>query len=146
MNEFLTTTIDKFTFVVDPGCFYSADGIWVRFEGNIARVGLSDFLQQRSGDIAFVDVKPVGTILAPDDEFASIETVKANVDLVSPLSGTVLKVNPLLVTKPEVINQEPYGAGWLCEVAVSDSGDDRQRLLDAGAYFDTMKRQASEAQ
>lgn len=146
MNEFLATTIDKFTFLVDPGCFYSADGIWVRFEDNIARLGLSDFLQQRSGDIAFVEVKPVGTILTHGDDFASIETVKANVDLVSPLSGTVVNVNPLLITEPEVINQEPYGAGWLCEVAISDGGDDRQRLLSAGAYFETMKRQAEEAQ
>lgn len=146
MTEFLETTVDKFTFRVDPGCLYSAEGIWVRFEGDRAMLGLSDFLQQRSGDIAFVDVKPIGTILAPDDEFASIETVKANVMLASPVSGKVLQVNPLLETRPEVINEEPFGKGWLCEVALSDGDADRQHLLDAGAYFEKIKLEAAEAQ
>ncbi|MGB9080723.1 MAG: glycine cleavage system protein H [Desulfuromonadaceae bacterium] len=145
MNDFLETTIDKFTFRVDPSCHYSSEGIWVRVENGRARLGLSDFLQQRSGDIAFIDVKPAGTILAPDDEFASIETVKANVMLASPVSGTVIQVNPALETRPEVINQEPFGDGWVCEVALSDWDIDRQCLLDANAYFDKMKREATEA-
>jgi len=146
MTDFLETTIDKFTFRVDPTCLYSAEGIWVRYEDGWARLGLSDFLQQRSGDIAFVDVKPAGTVLAPDDEFASIETVKANVMLASPVSGKVVTVNPALETKPEVINQEPFGDGWVCEVALSDWDADRQHLLDADVYFDKMKQEAQEAQ
>lgn len=146
MTEFLETTIDKFTFRVDPSCLYSPEGIWVRFEGDRARLGLSDFLQQRSGDIAFVDVKPAGTTLVPDDEFASIETVKANVMLASPVSGSVVLVNPSVEAKPEIINQEPFGEGWLCEVILSDWDTDRQQLLDAGAYFEKMKREALEAQ
>lgn len=146
MTEFLEATIDKFTFRVDPSCLYSPEGIWVRLEGDRARLGLSDFLQQRSGDIAFVDVKPAGTTLAPDDEFASIETVKANVMLASPLSGRVVLVNPSIEAKPEIINQEPFGEGWLCEVILSDWDADRLHLLDAGAYFEKMKREALEAQ
>lgn len=146
MTEFLEATIDKFTFRVDPSCLYSPEGIWVRLEGDRARLGLSDFLQQRSGDIAFVDVKPAGTTLAPDDEFASIETVKANVMLASPLSGRVVLVNPSVEAKPEIINQEPFGEGWLCEVILSDWDADRLHLLDAGAYFEKMKREALEAQ
>lgn len=146
MTEFLETTIDKFTFRVDPSCLYSAEGIWVRLVGDRARLGLSDFLQQRSGDIAFVDVKQAGTPLAPDDEFASIETVKANVMLASPVSGRVILVNPSVETKPEIINQDAFGDGWLCEVILSDWDADRQQLLDAGAYFEKMKREAMEAQ
>ena len=146
MTDFLETTIDKFTFWVDPSCLYSAEGIWVRLEGDRARLGLSDFLQQRSGDIAFVDIKPPGTPLAPDDEFASIETVKANVMLAVPVSGQVGQVNPSVERKPEIINQDPFGEGWLCEVILSEWDADRLNLLDAGTYFEKMKREAMEAQ
>ena len=146
MPEFLETTIDKFTFRVDPSCLYSSEGIWVRLEGDRAKLGLSDFLQQRSGDIAFVDIKPPGTILAPDDEFASIETVKANVMLAVPVSGQVGQVNSSVERKPEIINQDPFGEGWLCEVILSDWDADRLNLLDAGTYFEKMKHEAMEAQ
>lgn len=145
MTEFMETTIDKFTFRVDPGCLYSAEGIWIRQEGGRARLGMSDFLQQRSGDIAFADIKPPGTILALGDEFASIETVKANVMLASPVSGNVVLVNPALETTPEIINQAPFGEGWVCEVELSRWDADRPRLLDAGAYFEVMKHEAEEA-
>ncbi|MFA7404391.1 MAG: glycine cleavage system protein H [Pelobacteraceae bacterium] len=146
MAEFLETTIDKFTFRVDPSCLYSGEGVWVRLEGDRVRLGLSDYLQQRSGDIAFVDVKPAGTILAFDDEFASIETVKANVMLASPVSGTVLRVNPALEITPELINKDPFGEGWLCEVEISNWDGDSRSLLAADAYFEKMKHDAEEAQ
>lgn len=146
MSDYLETTIDKFTFRVDTSCLYSKDGIWVRLENGKARLGLSDFLQQRSGDIAFADVKQVGTILTLDDEFASIETVKANVMLASPVFGKVVMVNELLETKPEIINQDPFGQGWVCDVAVSNWATDSQHLLSASDYFEAMKREAAEAQ
>ncbi|MDD5286090.1 MAG: glycine cleavage system protein H [Desulfuromonadaceae bacterium] len=146
MTEFLETTIDKFTFRVDTTSLYSNEGVWVRLENGRGKLGLSDFLQQRSGDIAFAEVKPAGTILALDDEFASIETVKANVMLASPVSGKVVQVNPALETTPELINQDPFGEGWVCEVELSDWDADRPRLLDAAAYFEKMKQDAEEAQ
>jgi len=145
MTEFLETRIDKFTFRVDPACLYSDDGIWVRLAGGRATLGMSDFLQQRSGDIAFVDVKPAGTVLAFNEEFASIETVKVNVALISPVSGEVVVVNPALKLTPEVINQDPFGEGWLCEVALSDWDANRLLLLDAAAYLEKMKHDVSEA-
>lgn len=145
MTAFLETTIDKFTFRVDPTCLYSSEGIWARLNDGLVRLGLSDFLQQRSGDIAFVDVKPAGTILAFDDEFASIETIKVNVMLGSPVSGKMVRVNPALETKPEIINQDPFGEGWVCEVELSNWDADRIRLLDSGAYFEKMKHEAEEA-
>jgi len=146
MTVFLETTIDKFTFRVDPSCLYSEEGIWLRINNGLARLGLSDFLQQRNGDIAFVDVKPAGTVLATDDEFASIETVKANVMLASPVSGKIIHVNPALETKPEIINQDPFGDGWLCEVEFDNPDADQGHLLDADAYFIKMKSEAEEAQ
>lgn len=143
MANFLETTIDKFTFRVDPSCLYSPDGIWVRYEEGRVRLGLSDYLQQRSGDIAFVDVKPAGTVLAFDEEFAAIETVKVNVGLISPVAGDVTGVNPALALTPEVVNQEPYGEGWLCEIAASNWDHDRLLLLDAVTYFEKMKQDAA---
>jgi glycine cleavage system H protein len=144
MATFLETTVDKFTFRVDPTCFFNSEGVWVRVEGNQARLGLSDFLQQRSGDIAFVEVKPAGTVLSLGDEFSSIETIKVDIALSSPVSGKVLLVNPALETTPEVINQDPFGEGWVCEVEVSDWELDQPRLLDAATYFEKMKREAEE--
>ena len=144
MTTFLETTIDKFTFRVDQTCHYNSEGVWVRVEENRARLGLSDFLQQRSGDIAFVDVKPEGTILAVGEEFSSIETIKVSIALASPVSGKLVLVNPALETAPEVINQDPFGEGWLCEVELSNWNSDQLQLLDAAAYFEKMKRDAEE--
>jgi len=144
MTTFLETKVDKFTFHVDPTCFFTSEGVWVRVDGNRARLGLSDFLQQRSGDIAFVEVKPAGAILALGDEFSSIETIKVDIALYSPVSSKVLLVNPALETAPEAINQDPFGEGWLCEVELSDWEKDQPRLLDTTAYFEKMKREAEE--
>ncbi|NTV49563.1 MAG: glycine cleavage system protein H [Geobacteraceae bacterium] len=145
MDGFLEVTIDKFTFRVDQSCLYSSEGLWVRFDGGVAKLGLSDFLQQRSGDIAFIDIKPVGTILALDDEFASIETVKVNVMLASPVAGKIVRVNPALDMKPELINQAPFGDGWVCEVEADNPDAAKGLLLDADAYFIKMKSDAEEA-
>jgi len=144
MAAFLETTVDKFTFRVDPTCFYNGDGIWVRMEDNLARLGLSDYVQQRSGDIAFVDIKPEGTRLAFGDYFGSIETIKVDVSLTSPVAGKVVRVNPALQSAPEIINQDPFGDGWLCEVECSDWENSRSRLMDASAYFEKMKNAAED--
>ena len=144
MTTFLETKVDKFTFRVDPTCHFNSEGVWVRTEGNRARLGLSDFLQQRSGDIAFVEVKPAGTVLAFGDGFSSIETIKVDIALSSPVSCKVVLVNPALESAPEVINQDPFGEGWLCEVEMSDWGTDQPSLLDAAAYFEKMKHDAEE--
>jgi len=144
MAEFLEVTVDKFTFKVATDRCYTREGVWALAEGNRVRIGLSDFLQQRSGDIAFAEVKPVGTTLATGEEVASIETIKVNVALSSPVSGNVIEVNPEMDTAPEAINQDPYGAGWLVVMAASDWAADRLQLLDAAAYFEVVKREAEE--
>jgi glycine cleavage system H protein len=96
-------------------------------------------LQQHSGDIAFAEIKPIGTTLAAGEEVASIETIKVNVALSSPVSGRVVEVNSEMDTAPEAINQDPYGAGWLAAIEATDWDTDRAQLLDAQAYFAVMK-------
>ena len=144
MPEFLEVTVDKFTFKVATDRFYTREGVWVLPETDRVRIGLSDFLQQRSGDIAFAEVKPIGTALSIGDEVASIETIKVNVALSSPVNGRVIEVNPAMDTAPEAINQAPYDAGWLAVLAATDWESNRSRLLDAAAYFQVVKREAEE--
>jgi glycine cleavage system H protein len=144
MPEYLETTVDKFLFQVATDRLYTATGIWALLSGDRVRIGLSDFLQQRSGDIAFVDVKPAGTALNVEDEAAAIETIKVNVSLPSPVSGKVMLVNPALESTPEKINQDPFGEGWLCEIEASNWEADRTNLLDPNAYFSRMKHEAEE--
>lgn len=144
MPEYLETTVDKFIFKVATDRYYNAEGIWALAEGSRIRIGMTDFLQQRSGDIAFAEVKPEGTALEAGDEVAVIETIKVNVSLTSPVSGTVVEVNPAMELSPEVINQDPYGEGWLVVIEASDWPKDRANLLDPQAYFVLMRGQAEE--
>ena len=142
MTEFLETTVDKFTFKVATDRLYSAEGLWARPEGNRVRIGLSDFVQQHNGDVAFAEVKAVGTNVAFGDEIATIETIKVNLSLISPVTGKVVEVNPAMSTAPEAINQDPFGAGWLAVVEATGWEADKSRLLNSQAYFAKMKRDA----
>ncbi len=144
MPDFLELTVDKFTFKVATDRYYSGEGIWALANDKLVRIGLSDFLQQRSGDIAFVEIKPVGTNLAAGDEFASIETIKVNISLSSPIGGKIIHVNPLMEKTPETINQDPFGEGWLCEIQPADWQTDCAGLLSADQYFEKMRREADE--
>ena len=130
MTDFLETTVDKFTFKVATDRSYTSEGVWVIDESGSLRIGLSDFVQQRSGDVAFAEVKPAGTTLAVGDEVAVIETIKVNITYNSPVNGKISEVNPLMSDAPEAINQDPYGAGWLYEVR----GDPDPNCLDVHAY------------
>lgn len=144
MTDFLQFIVDKFTFKVATDRAYSSEGLWVLAEGDRVRIGLSDFLQQRSGDVAFAELKPAGTRLATGDELAVIETIKVNLSLASPISGKVLEVNPVMASRPEAINQDPYGEGWLVTVTPDDWEAERSRLLGPEAYLAKAKREAEE--
>lgn len=144
MPSYLETTVDKFIFKVATDRHYSAEGVWALAEGDRIRIGMSDFLQQFSGDVAFAEVRSEGTTLEAGDEVALIETIKVNVSVTSPLGGTVAEVNPAMELSPEVINQDPYGKGWLAVIEARDWPGDRDTLLDAEAYFELMKGQAEE--
>jgi glycine cleavage system H protein len=144
MPDFLETTVDKFIFRVATDRRYSAEGVWAKADGNHVQVGLSDFLQQRSGDVAFAEIKPQGTTLAAGDEIATIETIKVNISLASPISARVIEVNPAMEMTPEFINTDPYGEGWLALLEATDWSSEHTRLLDPQAYFDLTKGQAEE--
>lgn len=148
MSEVLATTVDKFIFRVATDRLYCRDGLWVFWVqpqgGNRVRVGLTDYLQQRSGDTTFVTVKPAGTKLQVGDDLADLETIKVNIILASPVSGTIVTVNPALEPTPELVNQSPYEKGWLAEIEAMNWEAERTSLLDATAYLAVMKSQAEE--
>ena len=142
MPEYLRVTVDKFTFRVPTDRKYSSEGIWVqaREDGRVT-VGVADYLQQRSGDVAFVTVKPVGTVLNIKDDLAELETVKVNLALPSPISGKIVEVNPGLEKAPEVVNQAPYEVGWLAVLEPSAWQEEKGNLLEPSAYFSEMQGQ-----
>jgi len=144
MSDFLETTVDKFTFKVATDRLYNTEGVWAKEENGRVRIGLSDFVQQRSGDVAFAEIKPAGTALAAGEEVAVIETIKVNITYTSPGNGNIVEVNPAMNEAPEAINQDPYGAGWLAVMEVTDWDAERAKLLDPQAYFKIMKGQAEE--
>jgi glycine cleavage system H protein len=144
MMDFLEFTIDKFTFRTATDRFYSDEGVWAKPENNHVRIGISDYLQQRSGDVAFAEIKPVGTAVAFGDELAVIETIKVNISLMSPVTGKVIEVNPTMETSPEAINQDPYGAGWLVVIEAAEWATNLKHLLDPQAYFAKIKLEADQ--
>ncbi len=144
MTEFLEIKVDKFTFRVATDRLYNDEGVWAKLEDGLVRIGLADFVQQHSGDVAFAEVKLAGTPVASGEEVATIETIKVNISMSSPVSGEVQKINASLSSAPEAINQDPYGAGWLALVRPTDWEADKARLLEPQAYFARMKAQAEQ--
>jgi glycine cleavage system H protein len=145
MTDFLQVTIDKFTFKVATDRLYDKQGVWCRAEedGGV-RLGLSDYTQQRSGDMAFAEPKPVGTVLSAGDAIASIETVKVSLVVESPLAGVIREVNAELESSPEVINEDPYGSGWIVVVAPAGWEAGRPGLLTPEAYRAAITQEATD--
>ena len=114
------------------GLKYSETHEWVKVEGNVAIVGVSDFAQKEMGDITYVDMPDVDDEVSKDEEFGALESVKASSDLVSPVSGVVVEKNEALEDAPELINQDPY-ENWIIKVEMSDASE-LDSLLDAAGY------------
>ena len=112
---------------------YTKDHEWVRIEGNIAVVGITDFAQGELGDIVFVDIDSVGDELNAGDVFGSVEAVKTVSDLYLPISGQVVEFNEELEGEPELVNTDPYGRGWIIKLEIA-SGADQSELLSAEQY------------
>ena len=112
---------------------YSKDHEWVRVEGDMAYIGITDFAQSELGEIVIVDITTEGETLAREAVFGSIEAVKTVSDLFMPLGGEVLEVNPKLEDNPELVNSDPYGEGWMIKVKMTDPSE-VGKLLDAEAY------------
>ena len=111
---------------------YSTDHEWVRIEGSSARVGITDYAQDALGDVVFVQAPIVGRSLTIGESFGEVESTKSVSDIYSPVVGTVALVNAAVVDDPSLVNSDPYGAGWLCEISLAS--DDVSHLLDAAAY------------
>jgi glycine cleavage system H protein len=142
MPEYLTFTQDKFTFEVATDRFYNAAGVWAKVNGERVTVGVSDFFQQHNGDVAFVEIAEVGTAVAAGEDFANIETIKLDIDLPSPLNGSIVAVNEALEMEAELINHDPYGAGWLAEFEVDNWVAAANMLMAPEQYFEHMKSEA----
>ena len=112
---------------------YSKDHEWVRVEGDVATVGITDFAQSELGDIVFVEVETQDEELGVDEVFGTIEAVKTVSDMFMPVAGTVAELNAELEDNPALINEDPYGAGWIIKIKL-DGAPDMGHLLDAEAY------------
>jgi len=117
---------------------YTEDHEWARPEGNLVTVGISQFAVDQLGDVTQVDLPREGEILKRNDPFGSVESVKAVSDLLSPISGKVVKVNTTLQDSPEYVNEEPYDGGWMIQIEAS-SLDELPKLMDATAYETFLK-------
>ena len=112
---------------------YTSEHEWIRMDGDIAYVGITDYAQSQLGDIVFVDIPTVEEKLDKGEVFGTIEVVKTISDIFMPVAGEVLEQNEELADKPELVNQDPYGEGWLIKVK-PDNAEDINDLLDADAY------------
>ena len=112
---------------------YTKDHEWIKLEDNIATVGITDFAQSELGDIVYVEVETLDETLVKDDVFGTVEAVKTVSDLFMPISGEVIEFNEKLETKPEVVNEDPYGEGWMIKIRVSDENE-LNELLDNNQY------------
>jgi glycine cleavage system H protein len=111
---------------------YTKDHEWVKIEGDVATVGITDFAQRELGDIVYIDINTIGSDVAEGDVFGTVEAVKTVSDLFMPLSGKVLEVNAQLDANPELVNQDPYGDGWMVKISLSQT--DSEGLLSSDAY------------
>ena len=118
---------------------YTQDHEWVRVEGNVAVVGITDFAQGELGDVVFVEIETEGEELEKGETFGTVEAVKTVSDLFMPVGGTVTKINEVLADEPEIVNKDPYGAGWMIKVEIKDaaelddlmSAEEYQKMLEA---------------
>ncbi|MEN0002722.1 MAG: glycine cleavage system protein GcvH [Bacteroidota bacterium] len=112
---------------------YTKEHEWVRMEGDIATIGITDFAQSELGDIVYVEVETVDETLEGEEVFGTIEAVKTTSDLFMPIGGEIIEFNEALENQPELVNEEPYGDGWIIKVKVTDPAQ-LEELMDAGAY------------
>ena len=118
---------------IPSNLYYTKEHEWIRVEGNEAFVGITDYAQSELGEIVFVDINTEGETLAQGDVFGSVEAVKTVSDLNMPVSGEILEINEAINDQPELVNNDPYGEGWMIKISVTNT-DDLNNLLDAAGY------------
>jgi glycine cleavage system H protein len=112
---------------------YTKEHEWISLDGNTATIGITEFAQGELGDIIYIDIETIGKTLNADAVFGTVEAVKTVSDLFLPISGTLTEKNPALDSQPELVNQDPYGDGWMVKMTVSDPSQ-IEKLMDADAY------------
>jgi len=138
---------DKFIFrLPKSGFYFNENDFWVLVNGSVARVGMTDYLQQSLSDIVGLNLPAVGAKVEQFGELGTIEASKAVLDVISPVTGTVRAVNQALSASPELINQNPYEQGWIAEIELIDFEKDRELLLDCAGYWPILKRKVDEFQ
>ncbi|MBR2450337.1 MAG: glycine cleavage system protein GcvH [Paludibacteraceae bacterium] len=118
---------------IPSNLYYTKEHEWIRVEGNEAFVGITDYAQSELGEIVFVDINTEGETLAQGEVFGSVEAVKTVSDLNMPVEGEVLEINDTINDQPELVNNDPYGEGWMIKISVVNP-DDLNNLLDAAGY------------
>ena len=119
-------------------CKYTKEHEWIRVEGDIAEIGITDYAQDSLGDIVFLELPETGTDVEREDSFGVVESVKAVSDLYAPLSGTIEETNEPLADTPELINEHPYSEGWIIKIKMNNPSE-LDDLMDAKAYEDYIK-------
>lgn len=117
---------------------YAEDHEWLKVDGDTAKIGISDYAQDQLGDIVFVELPEVGDSFAKGDEFGTLESVKAVSELYMPVGGEVTAVNAALEDSPELVNNDPYGDGWMIVIKIT-APSEAEALMDQGAYIETLK-------
>jgi glycine cleavage system H protein len=112
---------------------YTKEHEWIRLEGNVATIGITDFAQHELGDIVYVEIETLGQELKSGDVFGTVEAVKTVSDLYLPVDGSITEINPKLNSNPELVNTDPYGEGWMVKMKVNNDAD-VNNLMDAAAY------------
>ena len=112
---------------------YSADHEWVRVEGATATIGITEYAQDALGDVVFVEMPDTGLAVAAGESFSEVESTKSVSDIYAPITGSISEVNAELESQPELLNSDPYGAGWICRIEISDPAE-LDGLMDAEAY------------
>jgi glycine cleavage system H protein len=112
---------------------YTKDHEWIKLDGDIATIGITEFAQRELGDIVYVEIETAGKALEAEAVFGTVEAVKTVSDLFLPVAGTITEVNPALAATPELVNSDPYGEGWMVKMKVKNTGDIVD-LMDADAY------------
>ncbi|MEA2679569.1 MAG: glycine cleavage system protein [Candidatus Binataceae bacterium] len=123
-----------------PGLKYSKEHEWVATEESVATIGITDHAQEQLGEIVYIELPAIGEKVSKDDPFGVVESVKAVSDIYAPVSGTVVEVNEDLPESPEVVNEDPYGDGWLIKVKVSDPAD-LEDLMENDEYAELVARE-----
>lgn len=118
---------------VPAGLKYTKEHEWIKVEGNVGIVGITDFAQDQLGDVVFVELPEVGRVLKAQEQFGVVESVKTVSDLYSPVAGKVVEINGALDGAPELVNQNPYEEGWMLKIEIANPAD-LEALLDAAGY------------